>query len=193
MNETDDFNHGKVRVPEEDDIFVSLLILIINSVLGSIGNSIVVLVYGHKNFNNSSDIFIFILACLDLSVSMIYMPISMHQMVSGSLSRAICLVDKGGAFAYVTISFAMFFCIATDRLVAVMKPYDYKLIMTPFRAKVLSSVSIVCGLFASTPISISCFTETTSDDQTHLNIFMRCYSAVVILLTIFLTGKLLNK
>ena len=45
--------------------------------------------------------------------------------------------NSGGAFAYVTISFAMFFCIATDRLVAVMKPYDYKLIMTSFRLEFL--------------------------------------------------------
>ena len=54
----------------------SILILTINSVLGSAGNSVVIMVYGGKRGGpgSSSDTFIISLACLDFAASLFYMP-----------------------------------------------------------------------------------------------------------------------
>ena len=59
------------------------------------------------------------------------MPVSVFEILTDSRHALVCLVDKGGAFAYVTASFVMFICIATDRLIAVNKPHSYKVSVLP--------------------------------------------------------------
>ena len=166
----------------------TIFILAFNSVAGCLGNSIVIMVYSNKRSNNSSDTFIFILACLDFTVSVVYMPVSIYELLTDSSATAVCAIDKGGSFCYVTTSFALLLCIASDRLVAVRKPYEYKTIMTKTRAQLLSLACILGGFACSVPIVKSCFTTQTSDDRKHLQNFMKAYSAAVICLTLFLTG-----
>ncbi|XP_063726900.1 uncharacterized protein LOC134854535 [Symsagittifera roscoffensis] len=172
--------------------WVSLLTLIFTSFFGSVGNLIVVTVYGLKRNKNASECFILQLACLDLWVSVFYMPVSVFEILTDSRHALVCLVDKGGAFAYVTASFVMFICIATDRLIAVNKPHSYKTIMNSSRVKLLSGVSVATGVVSALPIGVSCFTETTQDDFRTLTHFKMFYSAVVLLLVLFLTGAYIN-
>ena len=167
----------------------SVIVLVVNSILGTIGNSVVIIVNGQKRSKNSTDIFILELSCLDALVSTLYMPMSLYELLTNDPSTLVCVIDKGGAFAYVTISYWMFFSIALDRVIAVTLPYKYKSIMRPSRAKIMASISIILGICISLPISFSCFTESTADDRKRLNDFMRIYSAWVIFLSLFLAGK----
>lgn len=170
----------------------SLIILSFNSLFGILGNSVVIMVYGGKTGSSSSDTFIFCLACLDFSVSFFYMPVSMYELITASTSTIICVVDKGASFGYVTTSFALFVCIALDRLVAVNRPYDYKQIMTVRRARFMGLICLVIGITSSIPFTKSCLTETTLDDHKHMQLLMKIYSVTVIALATFFTVSYIN-
>ena len=177
-----------VIMQEIPSMWRSVIILVFNCIFGSMGNSLVIMVYGNKTFTNSSDIFIFALACLDFATSVCYMPVSIYEILTLSQSAIVCVVDKGGSFAYVTTSFAIFICIVLDRLIAVNKPHDYKTIMSARRAKFLVGFCFLFGTFCSFPISKSCLTETTIDDSRQIQLLMKAYSAAVIILAVLFIG-----
>ena len=166
-----------------------MVILAINSVLGCLGNLVVMIVNGQKRSKNSTDIFILELSCIDFLVSAFYMPTSLFELLTNVQSSVMCAIDKGGAFIYVTASYIMFFCIAVDRLIAVIKPHEYTTIMRPRRAMLLGVLAVILGCLISTPIIMSCFTQDTFDDKDHIINFHRMYSASVIFLSLFLAGE----
>ncbi len=181
-------NHYPPQGHDDYYPWFSIITLAINSIFGTLGNAIVIIVYGLKHSRSPSESFILQLSCLDFIISLFYMPASLYQLVATVDSKLMCLVDRGGALAYVMASFVMFFCIATDRLIAVTKPHSYKTIMTSGRVRQLSVVPAITGVLSAIPVSVSCFTESTSDDVRYITYFMKFYSAVVISLVIFLTG-----
>ena len=72
-----------------------MLILAVNSVLGTLGNVVVIIVNGQKRAKNSTDIFILELSCIDFLVSAFYMPTSLYELLTNLQSPVMCAIDKG--------------------------------------------------------------------------------------------------
>ena len=113
-------------------------------------------------------------------------------LISLSLTVSVYCYDRHFLIVSIlfVVSFALFVCIALDRLVAVNRPYDYKQIMTVRRARFMGLICLVIGITSSIPFTKSCLTETTLDDHKHMQLLMKIYSVTVIVLATFFTGKL---
>ena len=87
-----------------------MLILAVNSVLGTLGNLVVIIVNGQKRAKNSTDIFILELSCIDCLVSAFYMPTSLYELLTNVESSAMCAIDKGKGTLKLKLRLMIFLC-----------------------------------------------------------------------------------
>ena len=141
INSSAEKSFSNAELSTESDVILSI-ICSVASVSGSIGNSLVIFaVFKSESLRSIPDFIISSLACSDLTVCFIYLPLLIFQVTYAGNNVFINTVKRFFGHFSVIASITNMFVITTDRLIAVRFPLKYPIFVTEKVA--FSSIAIV--------------------------------------------------
>ena len=140
----------------KDDAIILSVICAVASVIGTLGNSLVLFaVHKNENLRNIPDFFITSLAFSDITVCALFLPMSIkyfiHSVSDGGQDDNVIFESARSFFGHTSIvaSATNMFAVTVDRVVAIRFPFKYVAAMTKRRALagivVVWSVSLTFG------------------------------------------------
>ena len=171
-------------------VVILCTVLGVASVLGTLGNSLVLLsISKFESLREIPDLFIFSLSLSDVIVTAVYQPLAAYTIAHlQQVSTNMTIIRRFLGFLSLIASITNMFGVTMERLISIRFPLKYDLVMTRMRAK----IAVVCIWMFSSTLSIMISTEPLSVVFVTIYFIMTLIGTVSIYVYIFLIAKRLE-